>query len=283
MNNKKLLIASSSRSEAITKWILNTQSTSPTIDVVFIGDLLNKYDIQDRLSDKEVCIQWYKKDKIKYSNHSHHLLNRIIYIERELFGSFKAQDQDYARREFEAYLGFALNSFVKVQNIAVNGVCEQIYSLPQQWNLIKEKLNLPIPNYYWGAKSYFPFGKNINVVHSTIFNFLNWSASTNSNNLTGFCFEKPIGEPIFILSVGSSRLITANLILTDTQLDILEKALYQIKRVFNYFIFELLVFVNKNELSFGCVNIEIIRSQSNPLFSDFLHHNLLQEYYNCLN
>lgn len=155
MNNKKLLIASSSKNEAITKWVINEHLNN--VDLIFIDDLLNRYSIQDELDDIKTAIHWYENDTLKYSNKTHCLLNRIPYIDKKLYSNFKCRDQDYARREFEAYLGFALNSFDKVQNIAINGICERIYSLPQQWNLIRKKISIAIPNYYWGSKDYTPF------------------------------------------------------------------------------------------------------------------------------
>jgi hypothetical protein len=101
--------------------------------------------------------------------------------------------------------------------------------------------------------------------------------------LTGFCFEKPQGEPVFVLSVGNRRLITSEKQLAVTQLQKLNKILNQIKPIFNYFIFELLIFVDQNQFTFGCINIDVIRSKNNPLFSDFLHDHLLQEFNKCLN
>jgi hypothetical protein len=251
--------------------------------LIFIDELLNEYDIQDELDDEKVCIQWYQNNILRYTNETHCLLNRVTYIKNGLFNHFKHQDREYAKREFESYLGFAFNGFKKVQNIAINGVCERIYSLPQQWKLIGEGLGLSVPNYHWGSKDYCPFGQNLNKVHSNIYNFLNWSSTNNENNSTGFCFEKPEGEPVFVLSIGTGRLITTELNLTDIQLDLLDEFSSQIKGTFNYFIFELLIFVNQRELTFGCINIDVIRSQFNPLFQDFLNKNLVQEFYKCLN
>lgn len=283
MKNKKLLIASSSRDEAITKWIINNRTSNSMIDLIFIDELLNEYDIQDELNDEKVCIQWYQNNTLRYTNETHCLLNRVTCIENRLFNHFKHQDREYAKREFESYLGFAFNSFKKVQNIAINGVCERIYSLPQQWKLIGQRLGLSVPNYHWGSKDYCNFEQNLNSVRSNIYNFLNWSSTNNEHNSTGFCFEKPEGEPVFVLSIGTSRLITTELNLTDIQLDLLDEFFSQIKDTFDYFIFELLIFVNQRELTFGCINIDVIRSRFNPLFQDFLNKNLVQEFYKCLN
>lgn len=283
MNNKKLLVASSSKNEAVTQWIIKNQLTPLKFDLLFIDDLLNKYDIEDSLDDNKTLIQWFENNALKYSNETHCLLNRVTYVDKTLFAHFRCEDRDYAQREFEAYLGFAFNSFEKVQNCAINGMCERVYSLPQQWNIISKKTQLFIPNYYWGSKEYCPFKNSLNIVHSTIYNFLNWSFNGNPSQLTGFCFEKPQGEPVFILSVGNSKLISVEKELTAAQLQKLNKILDQIKPIFNYFIFELLIFIDQNKFTFGCINIDLVRSQNNSLFSDFLHDHLIWEFNKCLN
>lgn len=283
MNNKKILIASSSKDEAITKWVINSQKRGELFDVLFIEELLNKYDIQDEIDDKQVSIQWYENNVLRFSNKTHCLLNRITYIERTLFDKFKPHDREYAKREFEAYLGFSLNSFKKVQKIAINGVCERIYSLPQQWKLLKNKTEIPIPNYYWGMHDYAPFISQENRVCSNSYNYLNWSPASSKDERTGFCFERPKGEPIFVLSIGTSRLISSEIQLNPFQSSQLDKLLGQIRELYNYFIFELLIFVDGNKLTFGCINLDVIRSQHNKLFSDFLKNNLLKEFYKCLN
>lgn len=289
MDRKKLLIASASKHEAITQWILNHPLTVP-YDLVFLEDLLKVYEIQDELTDHQTFIRWYEKDKLKCSNQSHCLLNRVTFIDSALFEHFKPADRHYAQREFEAYLGFAFNSFQKVQNMALNGLCEHSFSLPQQWCLVKQNTELRIPKYFWGSKSVLEAGHaqlhwfaSKNIVHSNIYNLLNWSKSLYGDELTGFCFERPEGEPLFILSLGHARLLSTDLELRSHQLDKIEKILQQIKSTFNFFIFELLLFVEKDHFVFGSINTSIHRSQQHPLFSDFLHAHLVKEFYQCLN
>lgn len=81
MSNKKLLIASSSRHEAITKWIRENNLLDLTVDLIFISDLLNEYDIKDELNDNHAVIRWYESNGLKYSNETHCLLNRVSYLE----------------------------------------------------------------------------------------------------------------------------------------------------------------------------------------------------------
>lgn len=284
MSNKKLLIASSSRDEAITNWVLKNKPADLIIDLLFVDELLNKYDIRDELDDHKAIIRWYESNILKFSNETYCLLNRIIYLEDELWESFKTIDREYAKREFEAYLGFALNSFQTVQNIATNGICERSYSLPQQWCLVDKTINIQVPDYYWGSKNFNPYENETEVVYSTIYDYLNWSLSShNRENRAEFCFKKPKGIPLFVLSIGLSHLITTDNVISVEQIEKVEGLLKQVRELFKYFIFELLVFVTGDILTFGCINIDVIRSQQNPLFDAFLQENLIQEYYKCLN
>lgn len=284
MSNKRLLIASSSRHEAITKWFLNNNSADFAIDLIFIDELLNAYDIRDELNDGHAVIRWYDSNQLKYSNETHSILNRVIYVDDDLFQSFQLEDREYAKREFEAYLGFAFNGFQSPQTSTVNGICEFVYSLPQQWRTVAKVLNINTPQYYWGSKNYNALENKPNVVHSNIYNFLNWSITNSEiHNQTGFCFQRPEGKPLFVLSIGDSYLITQDDALSNKQLEQVDFILLRLKQEFKYFIFELLIFVTEQKMTFGCINIDIIRSQQNPLFEDFLQRNLVKEYYKCLN
>lgn len=284
MQSKKLLIASSSRNEAITQWVLNNKSLNSKIDLIFIEDLLQKYNISDILDDTSALIRWYKDNELKFSNKTHHLLNRITYINDSLFSSFHIKDREYAKREFEAYLGFALNSFKCPQKVAINGACERIYSLPQQWCLVHKFLNLKIPEYYWGNKEIQPFANDPNTIYSNIFDFLNWNTTEQKSSKSNFCFKKPNGKPVFILSIGTSHLINqSDHQINEEEISLLESCLQQIRNLFGFFIFELLIFIDDKEITFGCINSEIIRSRHLPVFEDFLNQNLLKEYYQCLN
>ena len=77
MSNKKLLVASSSRHEAITQWIREDNSINSVVDLIFMDELLNAYDIRDELNDNYSLIRWYESKGLKYSNESHCLLNRV--------------------------------------------------------------------------------------------------------------------------------------------------------------------------------------------------------------
>lgn len=281
MSMKKILVASSHKDEAITKWILENSSLRSTIDLMFIEELLTCYEISDELSVESPKISWQQGELVQYSNTSHSLLNRVLYINDHLFESFRIEDRDYAKREFEAYLGFSLNAFQSPQYQAINGICERIKSLPQQWQLVHKSLNWSTPEYYWGAKDLNLFEERENVVNSTIYDFLNWSATNKPS--TGFSFIKPEGNPLFVLSVGSCSLNTYEGRLTELQQEKINKLVEQLRKEFGYFIFELLIFIFKEQMTFGCINIDVIRSSKNPGFNAFLEQNLIKEYYKCLN
>ncbi|MBA2651039.1 MAG: hypothetical protein H0U73_02020 [Tatlockia sp.] len=138
MSRKKLLVVSSHHDEAITKWIVQNSSA---IDLIFIEELLTCYEISDELSADGPKIRWQQGASVEYSNKSHCLLNRVIYINDDLFQSFRIEDRDYAKRVFEAYLGFSLNAFQSPQYQAINGVCERVKSLPQQWQIVSRAFN----------------------------------------------------------------------------------------------------------------------------------------------
>lgn len=278
----KILVASSDINEAITNWIINNKSLELYCDVITLNDLLNKYEIQDELNDDEVKIEWsFLLEGKKYTNKEYSLLNRITFIENSLFENFQLIDLDYAKREFEAYLGFAFNAFKSPQYQALNGICEKIYSLPQQWQMVQNTIFMHVPEYWWSGQNFNPLANNENVVHSEIFNFLNWS-STPFKKPTGFSFMKPIGHPVFILALGESYLLTSELSLTFTQRQIIIAIGRKLSELFKYFIFECLLFVDGDQITFGCVNIDIVRSSNNPDFNSFLQKNFLKEYFQCL-
>lgn len=287
MDKKRLLIVSSSLDEAITQWAFKSKICSSEIEVVLLEELLSTYDIKDDLTQECSIIRWFKNESCKFSNITHDLFNRIIYIEDKLFQSFEKDDQEYAQREFEAYLGFALNSFSKVQNIAINGVCERVYSLPSQWMLVEKQLNLNVPSYYWGLKEANPLKKlkeiRDRIIYSYIYNFLNWSNSIEiEKEETQFCFIKPFGEPIFLLSLGDKHFITSSINLSRFQQRSIERILQKIRKLFKYFVFELVLFIHKEKITFGCINIDLIRSSKNPNFNHFMDSHFFKEYYKCL-
>jgi len=284
MSEKKLLVASSHKSEAITKWILENDSLTRLIDIIFIEELLNHFDIRDKLDRSGPVIRWHDNQGNRYTNNTHYLLNRVIYIEERLFQRFRHEDKEYAQREFEAYLGFALNAFVSPQVQAINGICELFMSLPQQWHMVKKLKSVSIPKYYWGDPNYKFLSDEKNVVHSDIYNCFNWSSTQKDNEQeTGFRFVKPNGNPLFVLSIGEKNLITFDEKLSIKQQERIRDLTQQIRDLFNYFIFEILLFIHEEQITFGCINIDVIQSVKNLYFDEFMENNLVKESCKCLN
>ena len=284
-NKQTLVVVSHSRDETITKYIAKNESFLDfNIRIVTLQELLSEYEIFDEVNDKHILIKWYKKNTPCISNIDHILLNRVMYIPDELFNNFIKKDVEYATHELEAYIGFAFNGFKGVGNKFANGVCAKSTSLPQQWNVVRQKISINIPNYYWGPMSNNHLKNTTRVVYSQIYNFLNWSTTNYKKKIKAkqiFCFEKPIGEPVFICSIGHAQFITSEI---DLSLDLqsrLKTITLQINQIFNHFISEILIFINGAQLTFGCINYEIVRSHKQKNFDSFVCDNLVSEILRC--
>jgi hypothetical protein len=193
-------------------------------------------------------------------------------------------DREYAQRELEAYIGFAFNSFSGIGNKSSNGVCVSTLSLPQQWNCIQKKFSIKVPRYFWGPNHKNHLEDKDRLVYSDIYNYLNWSTKNNPSTKTHiFCFEKPLGEPIFIFSLGKKQLLIENIHLPYTIKEQIKEIAFKIHTFLNYFISEILIFIDKNILTFGCINSHIITTRNNKDFDHFVCHHLINEFYECLN
>lgn len=287
MASPTLLIASSSVDEAITQCVLeNKEKFSLEIELILLDEIMEDVDIYDELSDNASIIRWFKPDTTMISNTSHVLLNRVLYVDDDLFSKFIVSDRDYAKREFEAYLGYSFNSFDGVGNKTVNGICESILSLPQQWNEITIHTGFQVPYYYWGPTHACNLNKTRELVFSNIYDYLNWSTLKPKNDdYHTFCFEKPTGVPVFSLSIGEQTLITLEDEISSLAEEKIKLITKRVRELWGYFIFEALYFVDKKEgvVTFGCVNLNIVRSDRNPLFCQFVCNHLTEEYLKCFN
>lgn len=283
---KNLVLVSHSLDEAITRSVLNhRKSLKAAITIISLQEWMSEYEVFDELGDTGTSIQWMKGTEHRISNASHLLLNRVLYVPSHLFSNFTKKDREYAQREFEAYLGFAFNAFTGVGNRLANGACVESISLPQQWNRIaKEKaLKIKIPKYYWGPYRDNHLENKDNVVYSKIFNFLQWSRSQNPiEEKQVFCFEKPRGQPLFVLSIGRAQLITFDGGLSQELKDKIALLVERIQSVFDYFISEILLFMDGPHIHFGCINPDIVRSDKNEHFDSFVCNHLLSEFYQCI-
>lgn len=276
MKNKTIIIASCSEREAVTACLIkHGQAYDLTIELVLLDDLLNQFEIFDCVSDKGTSITWYKPDGRVITNQNNILLNRIMQVPDNLFLNFSERDQFYAQREFEAYLGFSLNAFTGFSNQSPNGLCGQFLSLPQQWNQVAGINDLIVPIYYWGLAKCNHLKSQERLVYSTIYNVLNWvvdtkkSIDTNENDPI-FCFLKTPGSPVFICCIGNKTLITTTLDLDDNFLHKIQVIVKDLNDLFSFFIYEILLFIDDDDIFFGCINLEIVQSVKNPMFESFV-------------
>lgn len=285
ITKNNIVIASNSLNEAITKSIIkNKKNLQNDISIVLLQDLVYDYEISDELSDTSKVINWYNKKHGCISNKSHILLNRVLYFPKSIFAHFTHGDREYAKREFEAYIGFAFNAFTGVGNKTTQGICENIMPLPWQWRKIKKECRISIPNYYWGPSHMSPLHEKKSLVYSSIYNFLNWSPMSFAEDKEHiFCFEKPQGEPVFIFSIGSQQLVTSEICLSKTMKDNIHALVRQIHNAMNYFISEILIFVDDLTVTFGCINAEVVRSSKHSKFDEFVSKNVINEFYKCIN
>ncbi|MBA2649876.1 MAG: hypothetical protein H0U75_09855 [Legionella sp.] len=291
MLKKKIVIASHALDEAITQCVIkNKRSMDSHFIIVSLRDFISSYDVFDELDDLSHTIRWYNyngRDEDIISNESHCLLNRVLYVPGHLFSDFASSDKEYASRELEAYLGFAFNAFSGVGNKSAKGICAEILSLPQQWRKIKQVCEINVPNYYWGPEHFNTLDKEDGLVYSSPYNFINWSLCNTLPEEGGeeslFCFEKPQGDPIFILSIGNEQLIYSHIFLSKETEDCVKQFSKIIAQSAGYFISEILFFINESAITFGCINAEIIRSNKNPCFDEFVCKHLTNEFYKCAN
>lgn len=280
---KSIVIVSHSFDEAITKCVVNSaKNLEADIRIVSLHELMSDYEIFDEISDFGTSIKW-TKELIEITNTDYYLLNRVLYVPNNLFSSFTKIDREYAQREFEAYIGFSFNAFNGIGNHLPNGVCVESISLPKQWSKIAKEFEINAPNYYWGPPDYNYLNNKHNVVYSKIYNFLNWSVKshlTDEDHI--FCFEKPLGQPVFIFSIGDKHLITSDIYIPNKLKAKLKALAKGINQYLNHFISEILIFIDEEKLNFGCINPEVIRSNKNKDFENFVCVNLVSEFYKCI-
>ncbi len=280
--NKKLLIASLHQDEAITHCVLkHKKEFAEQVDIVLLPEILSEYEIFDELSDRGSRINWFKDSQVVISNQSHCLLNRVSFIPSALFNNFTPADRDYAKREFEAYLGYAFNSFIGIGNQTPNGICQPSVSLPQQWKRVSNSLRISVPEYYWGLKSL--NNLHANTVYSNIYNCLNWKpnrAPENEEHI--FCFQRPSGIPCFTACIGNQCFISDAQAIPAAAHKLLKTLTRKIAKQLNFFIAEMLFFIDEETITFGCVSADLIQMSKDKSFEAFVCNNLLKEITLCL-
>lgn len=300
----------------------NKSAFEVPIDVLTIDTILNEYQIFDELTDRGAHIRWFKNNRIEISNHSHSLLNRVLCIPDTLFKNFHPDDSVYAKHEFSAYLGFAFNAFQGVDNLHPCGVCAAPRSLPQQWKLAASlNLSVP-SYYWGSALRHghqkstqrytektaisphhthqetiaqatkpSKFSPTIDtnqyhkpsLVYSDIYDFLNWSNPVPPSQTSPiFCFEKPLGYPVFLTLIGTQIFAPEVAHLPNKLTQCLFTQCHNMAQLSQQFIGEFLFFIHKNQYVFACFNPEIIRSRHYPGFERFVLSHLVPEVKKCL-
>jgi hypothetical protein len=289
MPKNDLIITAHSHKEAIAASVIKNQNLRKDFQIVTIEKILNEYDIFDELTDKGPIIRWSQNEEPVISNLSHAILNRVTYVPDRLFEKFTVEDREYAKREFDAYIGFSFNSFLGVANNCPKGLCGKIMSLPEQWHKIAQLSDVVVPKYYWGPSKFNSLKDIKSTIYSNIYQYYNWSVKNSPINHEDsetshlFCFVRPVGTPVFVLTIGSKTLFTSQLSLPNTT----KKRLIEISKMAHFlldgFISETLFFIGPETISFGCINHEIIASKENSNFDTFVSFHLMNEFEKCLN
>jgi|GEM_PF-2007268 len=281
----RFLIASTHRDEAITRVLMKHHASLPYhCEFIFLDELLNEFNIFDTVTDEKTTITWQSKEGMCYSNKDYALINRVTYIPNDIFDAFAINDRSYAKREFEAYLGFAFNAFATTDTHTPQGIVNNYYSLPKQWQLVADIPNLTTPRYFFGDAHVAPWLNTHRLVESHIYNLYFWKITPNAqvDQRIRFCFEKPYGIPLIILLIGKKYLISkADKNLNGKTISQIETIITEIRKRIPLFIGEILLFIDDKTITFGCINPNVITTPSHTEFETFVFDHLLDEALTC--
>lgn len=231
--------------------------------ILSIKHLLNDFSIFDTFVDGQAKINWFDNCNTQITNdNSTILINRVLDVPRELFQHFHENDRNYAKREFEAYLSFALSAFKhKVGNASPMGLAGRFFSLINQWQRIKNHTHIKTPEYFYGPRTHLPSHFHNQSVCGSLFDYGNWQVSDMKSEDIGnkLYYKRPHGIPIFAFLAGKDVVLAQ---LSNHQLELIddkriEKITLQIGNLFNYPFAEILFFKNGENISFGCINQSI--------------------------
>src|SRR3989344_1090407 len=108
------LVLYSNREDPIVSLLKNQRSFDKDMTFLSCKELLCETKIEDKIIGGHSYIHWTLKNGREISNSKHvKLINRVMYLDEQLFQDFHEDDRDYAYQEFYAYLLFALESFSK--------------------------------------------------------------------------------------------------------------------------------------------------------------------------
>lgn len=279
-----LLLYSDPR-EPITKVLLKHKKAL-NITPLFLLDFLKKGDIFDTMTDKKVSIRWEMPGLGTITNSKDlFLINRAFSpLQEKWFNDFDINYRLFAQNEYQAYLYFAVNAFpYKTDRPNVGNLVGGQFSLATQWEKVKQK-NLPLktPEYYLGDVQMLPPDWNpADIVCSEDFKFLNWkpNLATNKERYI-FAFLKPLGSPYLCLNIHDQVFLYAldpnslvpldSLNLKKSKKNKIMAISRDINALFEHFVSEVLVFVNKEDISFGMINNQLLAARKVPDFEQVI-------------
>lgn len=243
-----------------------------------LQEFMQHVEVFDYLDPKHLSIHWQYNDVVINNDQQTLLLNRVCQIPTTLFNDFNSDDAEYALSELEAYLGFALNAFNSINRAIDERGCVPCYSLPYQWRKTKKAFNqIQVPGYYWGDARFNHLNKE-NLIYSDIYRYDLWRVvSAPQAEKSVFCFERPKGQALISLVIGDNVLLTGDLQLSEEMSQQIKLLSVNIAQDFNYFICEMLFFIEEKTICFGCVSPYVIESDKAKGFSVFVNQSIACE------
>ncbi len=233
------------------------------VKILHLKDLIDNVEIFDEFDSKKTKIRWYISDKEKVTNSNKtFVVNRLFNFSDELFNEFSSQDKEYAKSEFWAYLVFSLNSFKNItENPGIGALAGQCLSLPQQWDLIeKNETDVSTPDFYCGPEELLIEEFKNNCIFTNPYNFYTWKVNEpkKSEEDNVFAIKKPKGHPVLAFNVGKKVYLYdqehQKKEFSDKTKEKIKFMSKKIHKIFNYFISEILFFVDDENITFAMIS-----------------------------
>jgi len=275
----RLIILSATHGDLICRHVGDQWFEVCSISLV---DFIEHVAVHDYCDDYSAQIYWQIGDYIVNNDAETWMLSRLAGVNIAQFAMFDPIDQEFAFAETMAYLGYAVNQFKQINTYCNQHGHENLYALPEQWQWADKYLfyndnKLLTPDYYWGDPR-FNHLQAENLVHSHISNLTLWRPNQRPSIEPGqmlFCFQRPLGEPVFCAVIGNQVLITP--VYEDFE-NIPDKQLAewarQVSQCFQYVICEVLFFVDGERITLGYISTALIYSERNPWLPRFITRSL---------
>jgi hypothetical protein len=280
-----MILLYSHKLDPITNAVLNDNDLKSKAIPISIQDFINKCEIYDTISDKQISINWNIPGELKITNNSDQIIiNRFIGFPDDSFNDFHEDDREYARSEYAAYLNFSLNQLKNVVGKPSSyGLMGNQYPLNIQWEIAKSKGYTP-PNYFWGSHKYLS-GLNLNelIVTQSLSQYYNWkknySEKTYSADDEFFFYERPAGTPVLIYGCLEKKYheypSLSNVLSSEEVFEIYREA-EKIALDFETSLYEMLLFYDQKNKSikFGMINSMFQGVRDHRAFKNFLTQSL---------